>query len=522
MAKQLTYTPLNNIGLNGLNTQSNPSSLDISWLTKAENVVVRESGVISVRKGLRQLAQAASVKVGAIGELGSNVVVSVGDKIITADWSTSTTLSAPATSTTFSGATSDWMFVNFNDKLYAVQGGQDPLEYNGTSWTNIPDGSGNGYPSTLSATTFQPSCCMGYYGRLWVGGVTSNKASVFYSDLLQGDTWNGGSSGVLDLNKVWGSDEIVAIAPFYGKLVIFGKKNIALYNNPADPSDATTFGLDEVIRGVGCVARDTVQAIGDDLVFLSETGLRSLARTTELDKVPLSDLSVNVKDTLTRETAQASDAKGIYLEEEGVYLLSFVDKNSTYVFDMKHITANKAPRVTTWKFESDREPACFANTTSKGFLVGQKAGSVASYADYIDKDMTGSTTFTEHKYTSRFISVWLEMGEGVAASLLKKMRAMFNGGKDTSVNINMFKDFGLTAYKTVTLDLTPTSSGTPSLFGEAEFGVGEYAPVYGLKEYSIPLSGSAKHFKIGMDTEVNGNLVSLQDSTLLFKQGKIR
>jgi len=52
MAKQLSYKPLDNIGINGLNTQSNPSTLDSSWLTKADNIVLRESGRISFRKGL--------------------------------------------------------------------------------------------------------------------------------------------------------------------------------------------------------------------------------------------------------------------------------------------------------------------------------------------------------------------------------------------------------------------------------------------------------------------------------------
>ena len=54
MAKQIQYKSLDNIGLNGLNTQSNPASLDASFLTKAENIVIRESGRISFRKGLKQ------------------------------------------------------------------------------------------------------------------------------------------------------------------------------------------------------------------------------------------------------------------------------------------------------------------------------------------------------------------------------------------------------------------------------------------------------------------------------------
>lgn len=54
MAKQLIAQPLPNFGINGLNTQSNPNSLDPSYLTSADNIVLRESGRISFRKGLKQ------------------------------------------------------------------------------------------------------------------------------------------------------------------------------------------------------------------------------------------------------------------------------------------------------------------------------------------------------------------------------------------------------------------------------------------------------------------------------------
>jgi hypothetical protein len=61
-----------------------------------------------------------------------------------------------------------------------------------------------------------------------------------------------------------------------------------------------------------------------------------------------------------------------------------------------------------------------------------------------------------------------------------------------------------------------------SEYGIAEYNIAEYAPLIGQKEYSIPLSGSAKHLKLGINMLVNNNSVSLQDLTLLYKQGKLR
>ncbi len=53
MAKPLSYQPLENFGVNGLNLQNNPSTLDSSWLTSANNITHRESGRMSFRKGLK-------------------------------------------------------------------------------------------------------------------------------------------------------------------------------------------------------------------------------------------------------------------------------------------------------------------------------------------------------------------------------------------------------------------------------------------------------------------------------------
>ena len=549
MAKQLSYKPLDNLGLNGLNTQNNPATLDTSWLVKAENIVIRESGRISFRKGLKQNvlantegASSAPLKIGSIVEhtAGSliKICVGIGTKVYTVDFTTPDSPwidPFPSGTSTFTG--SDWQFVNFNKQIYGFQAGNPPIKHSSGSWsvsTNKPTG-------FAVDDDFDPSCGMGYYGRNWVGGVTDNKDVVYYSDTLQGDTWTTGSglAGSIDLKTVWGTDEIVAIAPFYGKLAIFGKHHIVIYNNPDDPGSSGTMQLDEVIRGVGCTSRDTVQAVGDDLLFLSDTGLRSLNRTTEVDKVPLTEYSVNIKDTLIRNIAQSSNVKSTYVENEGVYVMSFVDLNITYVFDMKHLTPNKSPRVTTWKFDSDREPTSLVYTESKGFLVGQKKGSVATYEGYFDKDYSGSSVYTSHSYVGSFLTTWLDLGDSVIASLLKKLKAVISGGSGTNVGLQWYKDFSTIPSKSVQFQLNPRTTGDVSLWGSSSSLYGAttvththvagthpansiFTPVFGLKEYQLNLSGSAKFLQIEMSGETRGFVATLQTLTLLTKQGKIR
>ena len=541
MAKELSYQPLPNLGINGLNTQDNPATLDPSYLTQADNIVLRESGRIAFRKGVKQKVAPSGTAIGSLVEhndSGTNkIFASYGTSIYTVDF-TSPASAFPSSGAdvkhTVGSSTGDWQFVNFNARLHCFHTGVVPQRYDGSL--------GSGSKWTAHATdpagisTFDPSCAMGYYGRIWCGGISENKDTVFYSNLLDGDDWTGGSTGYINLKTVWGTDEIVAIAPFYGKLVIFGKNNIVIYDSP---DVVGSLALNEVIRGVGLVSRDSVQAIGDDLVFLSNTGLRSLARTTEKDKLPLTDLSLNIKDTLIRHIGQSSSVKSTYVENEGIYIMTFTASNITYVFDFKHRTPNGAPRVTNWTFDNDREPASMTYTTLYGLLIGQKDGSLAGYEGYYDTDLAGADTYTNSSYTADFTTTWVNLGQSVAASLLKRLFMVLEGGSGATLGLKWYKDFSPSPSKTTSITLNPVTTGTAFLWGASNSLYGAttvshthdaavhpssatYKPVYGLQEYRTPLTGSAKNLKIAISIESNGFDTSLQDLTLLHKQGKIR
>jgi hypothetical protein len=530
MAKQISYQSLTDIGLNGLNTQSNPASLDLSYLVKAENVVIRESGRIAFRKGLKQKVAPSGTSIASIHEhddQGTNkIVVSYGTSIYVVDF-TSPASAFPSSGAdvkhTVSGSSGNWQFVNFNDRLHCFHAGIEPQRYDGSLSSGSRWTAHATKPSTVSSNQFKPTCGMGYYGRIWAGGVAESPDVVYYSNLLDGDDWTGGDAGLIDLSKVWGIDDVIAIAPFYGKLVIFGKNNIVIYDRP---ETVGSLALNEVIRGVGLVSRDTVQAIGDDLVFLSNTGLRSLGRTTEKDKLPLTDLSVNIKDTLIRNIGQSSNVKSVYVENEGIYIMSFVDKNITYVFDFKHFTPNNAPRITTWTFDNNREPTSLSYTETYGLLVGQKDGGLAGYEGYYDTDLAGASTYSYSSYTSSIATTWINLGESIAASFLKRLFLVLEGGSGATLGLKWYKDYSPSPSETTSITLNPTTTGSTALWGASTSLYGKsgvtYKPIYGLHEYKTPLTGSAKNLKLEIDIESNGFDASLQDLTLLHKQGKIR
>lgn len=521
--KVLNVAPLDTIGINGLDSQTNPTALGATWFTKADNIIYTEGGKVTFRKGLKQKSLNGGAKIGSMVEhydgTENKIFGAISGDIYDLDLTDKDNVFTNVYAT--GASTSDWQFQNFNNEVLAFQGGEDILHYHSGTWNLLE--SDPGYTSPAGVTNFDPSCGLGYYGRVWAGGITEEKDVLYYSDLLDAHKWHSGSAGGIDLKTVWGHDEIVAIHPYAGKLVIFGKENIVLYNFPDEPTD---MALDEVIRGVGCVSRDSIQAIGNDLYFLSDTGVRSLIRTAESDKLPLKDISVTVKDEIIAHVKASTNVKSAYYYAEGLYLLSFVDRNVTYVFDIQYVTEDRqVPRVTKWTFASNRHPASLLYSEDYGLLVGQHSGRVASYEGYYDSDYSGSNVYVDNPYTGSISTVWMSLSpELERASILKRLIMVISGGQGTDIGLRIYKDFELSPKLSPTFKLNPSLSGIPYLWGDAPslYGAAKYAPIHGLKEHSIPLSGSAKYLRIEMDGVTKGYKASLQSLALLFKHGKTR
>ena len=118
-----------------------------------------------------------------------------------------------------------------------------------------------------SGTPPQGNEVLAAFGRLWVADFATDKSTIYWSDLLNGHAWSGGSSGSIDISEVWpnGYDEIVALAAHNGFLIIFGKDSIVIYQGADNPA---TMSLADTISNIGCVSRDAVVSTGKDLIFL--------------------------------------------------------------------------------------------------------------------------------------------------------------------------------------------------------------------------------------------------------------
>lgn len=543
-AKITTPVLLYQLGIAGLNTQSQDSTLGPEYLTEADGIVFDLQSRISSRKGIKQVSKAITSSVKSIGGyIKSNrtreYYAGAGNAIYKIDTSTTPyTLTAQS----FAGSPQtisdgNWQWINFNDELWGIQSGHQVINYTGSAWSDITDlGT---YVGPSGVTTFDPSCALGDFGRMWYGGITEAPGVVYYSDNLIGEKLNTGAAGAIDLKTVWGNDEVVGLASLMNKLIIFGKQNIAVYEGASTPG---SMALDELIKGTGLAGRDNISYVSTDIIFLSYEGLISLGRLSQTDgKAPYQELSVPVRNDLTRilSSATIANIKSTYYPEEGLVIIFMPDEKKCYVFDLKLTKA--PPKVTTWAFTT--APLCGLGTIDGKLFIGTTTG-IAEYSGYQDVVITDTTasngssgacstaggtwdgskcwSSTASNYSYTFQTSWLDLNSPTISKIIKSGLFTITGGRGAASTISVFKDFSIGSPYSKTFNLA--ASGTISLWGDVTslYGSAKYGASEGPNEYKIALGRTGKVIKLKMVTEVNGNYSSLNNTTLLTKQGKIR
>lgn len=502
MAQQLQNITVAAPGFFGLNTQESPIGLDPSYASIADNCIIDKLGRIAARKGYNNITTNGAAVLGTsrgvevifefVSRANTTVVFTCGNNKIFTGTTTLVEVTLPAGYTI---SDNNWKVVSFNNDVYFFQSGHAPLEsVAGSTTLTLLTSSGVNTPP-------QGNEVLAAFGRIWTCDVADNKYVVYWSSLLAGNDWHGGSSGSVDLTSVWptGFDEVVSLAEHNGFLIIFGKKSIIIYTGAESPS--SDLKLHDTIEGVGCVARDSVQSTGSDLFFLSSRGVMSLGRVVQEKSLPLNDISKNVRSDLLQTLSQETHANGhreaiksIYSPIDAFYLITFPDSSLVYCFDLRQALENGAYRATTW---TAIKPISFSIFADDLLYMGHDEG-IVEYDSYLD----GTT-----KYQMRYFSNPLDFGNASNLKFLKKFNVTIIGGQNTESTLNWGYDY--------TSDYTKQALtfGTASA---AEYGVteynttGEYTASIVIQTPKVNTSGNGEVVTIGIEAEVNDSPFSIQ------------
>ncbi len=532
MAQPLQSINLVAPGFKGINTEDSPIAQDPSFAEIAENTVIDKSGRIAARKG-SSVITTTKTELGvdylhkihfyysSAGSASETVLSTGNNKILSGDTTLSdvSVLVGTGQSAPYQITDNNWKIVNFNDKAYFFQRGYDPLiyDYNGGSpELKTLQRVNNDINSDAVVTPDILKCheALAAYGRLWIADSSVDNQVVYWSDLLIGNDFTGGTSGSINVAKVWpdGHDEVKAVAAHNDMLIIFGEHSIVIYGGASDPS---TMALVDTVSGVGCICRNSVQSIGTDVLFMSDDGLRSFGRTVQEKSLPISDLSANVKtDIISSISVRTGPTASVYSPENTFYLISFPDQNLVYCFDLKTRLENNSYRVTTWTGEFFKS---FERKTDGTLLMGSTAG-VSEYKDYSDNGAA---------YRFKYYSPALAFGDASKFKLLKKINPTIIGGSTSTVFLKWGYDFS-DVYNSITLEVTES---VPAYYGVALYGTSPdsggtaftEAQYTGGTEVSRPRvngTGYGTLVTVGLEADIGGSELSLQEINVLALIGR--
>ena len=518
MSKPLQISSVSAPGFFGLNTQDSPLDLASGFASIATNCIIDQYGRVGSRKGWSRVNSSSgnlgANDIGVIHELvqtdGTLTVLFAGNnKLFKLDGSNAVVeLSYGGGGTAPTITASNWHCASLNGITYFFQSGYNPLIYDPavstTTYRRVSEKTG------YAGTVPNASIVLSAYGRLWVATTTSDNVTITFSDLLSGHVWTGGTSGTLDVSKVWpnGSDQIMGLGAHNGFLYIFGKRQILIYQGATTPS---TMSLYDALDSIGCLSRDSIANTGSDIIFLSNSGVRSLLRTIQEKSAPLRDISKNVRNDLMTNVASetASNIKGVYSESNGFYLLNLPTSKMTYVFDTKAQLQDGSARVTTW---DSIEPTALYSRRNGDLLIG-KNGYVGKYSGYLDHQST---------YRMQYFTTYSDLGNINVTSIVKKISVVVIGGSNQGFVIKWGYDFS-GQYDSSTLNIPVT---TVAQYGIAEYGsngvpVAYYSAGIQLSTLVAQSSSQGKVFQTGYETEINGASISIQKIEIQFKDGKL-
>ena len=535
MAGVLKTTSISAPGFLGLNTQDSGVNLESGYATVANNCVIDKFGRLGARKGWNLQTTSTSLSTDAYIEsifefkdVDSTVTfLSGGDGKLFKGTTTQTQVQVYLTDETTPVVTSftgnRWQFQSLLEgtgetaRSYAIatQKNNTALVYrrSGPSYTGpyIFQRIGTDYGNKpTGVTTFDPDCCLSAFGRMWIAGLNSNPSTIYFSKMNEPANFSDSGSGVLDISTVvGGNDSIVALAQHNNYLIIFCTHHIVMYSGAISPA---SMQLADVINGIGCIARDSVQATGTDLIFLSRSGVRSLNRTIQEKSLPMRELSLNIKDDLSGylSVETLNNIRSVYYENDAFYLITFPGSRIMIYFDMRSALPNGAARASIWRTTSGTLFNAFCNTEDRKLLLGVPNG-IAEYSGYLDNTAT---------YDFEYLTAASDIQAPTTNKMLKTAELTvigtgnqdftFQWGYDYTLNLNsqiINRDFGTTTLSRYNMTY--------------KYNIDKYNTVgLGVQDLRVPLTGSGKVLQFGVKSTINNEALSVQKIDVYLKTGK--
>ena len=323
----------------------------------------------------------------------------------------------------------------------------------GSGYTSAPTvtiGTSNGVQATATASVSALSpagfrLIKSFTNRLFAVGSGTNRNTLYASDILDTEIWKSTNSIVVGGDD---GEDIVAIQPFYDYEILVFKPN-RIYLVTADPTATTAAGWTVRLLNdkTGCIAGRSVSFVNKDVFFLSNDGIRSVARSIADDFYIIgTPVSEPVKDIISRINRNYATRVNAAFHDNRYWLALPLDTslNPNYVL-VYNALFNSFEGL--WDIKAAR--MCFTNFTS-GFTtntlklaIGSPTGQVGHSLEYKDElSADGDTDYKDYgtSYTSYVVSKAYDFDDRLSQKYGSHYEVEFYDSSSTNATISMKRD----------------------------------------------------------------------------------
>jgi len=249
------------------------------------------------------------------------------------------------------------------DVIIFVNGANDACHYDGITLTEL---AGGNFPANpVAVGTFKQQLCF--------AGNGTDKNVLFIGSPGQDVMWTSHT----EINIGY---EISNLTVFRDSLYIMGPDSI----HKLTGNNAQDFEVQVITTDLGCVAPDSVQEIGGDVLFLSNDGIRTIAGTERIGDVNLENLSNNVFKMIDNLDFEGSNISSVSVREKNQYRV-FCGDVGVSVTDATGVLGGVRANATGTTTSSDWE--WFGLTgirvaASDSAYIEQQNGEVIVHGDY--------------------------------------------------------------------------------------------------------------------------------------------
>lgn len=338
--------------------------------------------------------------------------------------------------------------------LITVDGSNNPQSYDGTNWV----------PINTELTGFDDAVIGAQF-------ITYHKTAVFYAKntnlcFTAPNTYNdfaaANGAGIINL-----PDKITGMITFREQLIIFCNKSI----HRIVGSSLADYQLQPIIEDMGCIASDTIQEVGGDIMFLSQDGIRFLSATERIGDFGFAAVSRNIQKDLLNFVNAYDSFSSLVVREKGQYRIfgykASTNSEATEGFlatqfgnqDSNSLAWSKLKGFKVYSSDSTYENSeliYFAN--NNGYVYIMESGKDFDGADITSAFFTPYFSFSDPRYRKSIhkINLYIVPDNAITATL----RLRFDFGSSSVIQ---------PSYKSIELGSIGALWGD-GIWGEFEYG----------------------------------------------------